>query len=260
MVQVFSPVSRHDPVRLGHRGRARDGATGRRAAALLGRRVVDERAVVDDRAEDALAEAVRHAHRIDERPDDVDLHREPERRRAIERAERHQHLGRLGHPRPEPAGRGRHDQPMQPRRDDRRRRPRLEGVAELERAQALERVRQREARSPSRRLPRPRHLLEWPPGARILDQRRQPALARRRLLGARDPVRRDAPIRRRSSFPVGPGRLVGLEAGELVVAERAGWPLIRIDRRCSRRSGPRRPPARPVASGPARSGSRPWRR
>ena len=63
----------------------------------------------------------------------MDLHREPERRRAIERAERHEHLGRLGHPRPEPARFDRHDQPMEPGPDDRLGRPRFEGVAELQR-------------------------------------------------------------------------------------------------------------------------------
>ena len=48
VVQVFSPVSRH-PSPSGGRG-ARDGATRGRAAAFLGRRVVDQRALVDDRA------------------------------------------------------------------------------------------------------------------------------------------------------------------------------------------------------------------
>ena len=51
VVQVFSPVSRHAR-RPGRGGRARDRAAGRRTAALLGRRVVQERAVIHDRAED----------------------------------------------------------------------------------------------------------------------------------------------------------------------------------------------------------------
>ena len=137
VVQVFSPVSRHDAVGLGHGGRARDRAARRRSAALLGRGVVDAaRRGRRSRAYTRSRSAVRHAADVDQRPDDVDLHREPERRRAIDRAERHQDLGRLRHPGPEPARRGRHDQSVKPGRDDRLGGPRLEGVAEVERAPA----------------------------------------------------------------------------------------------------------------------------
>ena len=121
-------------------GRPGHGSAGGRSAALLGGSVVDQRPVVDDRPEHPIAQARRDAGRIHQRADDVDLHREAERRRTVDGAERHQHLGRLRHPGTKPPGRFWHDQAMQPRFDDRLRRPRVELVAELEPAKPLEDV------------------------------------------------------------------------------------------------------------------------
>jgi hypothetical protein len=81
------------PVHARHRGRARHRATRGRAATVLGRRVVDQRSLLHDRAKQTVAERLWHVHRIHERPDDMDLHREPEGGRSVERAQRHQDFG-----------------------------------------------------------------------------------------------------------------------------------------------------------------------
>ena len=86
------------------RGRAGDGATGRRPAALLGRRVVDERAVLDDRADEPrsqVAGPARPRARRGRRRGRASRTRAPSSRRP-HRARARTSAG-LPHPRPEPA-------------------------------------------------------------------------------------------------------------------------------------------------------------
>ena len=103
VVQVFSPVSRHVPASASLRDRAGDRAAGRGSAALLGRRVVDQGAGGHDLREQPIAKARRDRVTVDQRPDDVELHREAECRRAVDGGDRagaplrHRPSGRRDH-------------------------------------------------------------------------------------------------------------------------------------------------------------------
>ena len=76
-----------------------------------------------------------------------------------------------------------------PDRDDRLGRPRLEGVAEIERAQAADASSRARSTAVIRVFRSQVSGLSARPAPRVLDKRRQPTFARRCLLGARDPVR-----------------------------------------------------------------------
>ena len=205
-------------------------------------------------ARNSVAEA-RPGRRVEstQRPDDVDLHREPERRRAIDRAERHEHLGRLRHPRPEPARRAGHA-PVDGGR--RRRSPRRRAARTRRRARAPRAARGASAsaarRRPSRRLA-PSQRASARPAGRPASPRSASSSRRSRVAAcfalvtqcvtAADTTAAAPPSRPRRRRRRGTAR----SSSSVNALDR---PLVRVDRRCSRRSAPRTRRSRPAASGP----------
>ena len=176
------PVSRHAAGRVGLGQRARDRATGRRAAALLGRGVVDERAVVQHGPHEPLAQAPRASPGPAARPRSTwTLHREPERGRAVDaRRSRAATSAASAMPAAEPARGGRDDSRCSPDRDDRLGGARVELVAEVERAGARRRPRRaRACRSASScALRGPAHRPDRLAGRGVRDERVEPPRSR----------------------------------------------------------------------------------
>ncbi len=207
MVQVFSPVSRHVPSAAatarvpGIAPRAGDPPPSS-VAALLTRA---PSSTID--AIHALPKRIVDAGRLDQRSDDVDLHREAERRRAIDRAERQEDVnGRppCRAPRP-PAASG----------TTRRCSPEATIASAARGSNSSPR-----SIAPRRRMASARTVVDR--GHRSLRSQAycrtgrpardcsmsvvQPALAGLRPLGARHPSCDASTIRRRACLPVGPGR------------------------------------------------------